>query len=189
MITKELIKAAQEYAYNTSDTYGTPTRANIDISVEVGQRLADGLNGDKNVTALGNYLADCMLGYAIKEDIQNKHIELSRQKAEEIMGSFPEVTSEEKENILQCVLEHHGKDKFYSLESEIVCNADCYRFASVQGFLGSLRDFRGREMELKDLVKLLNDKADEKWNALSLDICKKELEPQYKAIKKLLELY
>lgn len=44
-------------------------------------------------------------------------------------------------------------------------------------------------MQTTELVKLLNFKADEKWHALSLDICKKELEPQYKLIKSLVEAY
>jgi len=38
-------------------------------------------------------------------------------------------------------------------------------------------------MELDGLIKLYLKKADEKWNVLSLEICKKELEPQYKTIK------
>jgi len=46
-----------------------------------------------------------------------------------------------------------------------------------------------RDMPLDDLVNLFLKKADEKWNALSLDICKKELEPQYKLIKDLLTAY
>ncbi len=44
-------------------------------------------------------------------------------------------------------------------------------------------------MPIKDLVALLLGKADEKWNELSLDICKKELEPQNKVIKEFLEKY
>ena len=44
-------------------------------------------------------------------------------------------------------------------------------------------------MPIKDLVTLLLNKADEKWNVLSLPICKKELEPQYKAIKEFLNKY
>ena len=187
MIPEKLIEAAKKQAYSDSDTYGTPTRFNIDLSVQVAQRLVFELNANKNIVVVGSYLADCMLGHAISQNSISKHIEFSRQKANEIISRFPEVSPEEKENILQCVSEHHGKDKFYSLESEIVCNADCYRFASVQGFLGSIRYFR--DMEMGELVKLLGDKADEKWNALSLDICKKELEPQYKVIKSLIDLY
>ena len=93
----------------------------------------------------------------------------------------------EKENVLHCIREHHGVDTFYSLESEICCNADCYRFISVEGVVGGAMDFR--EISVSDFVELFSEKAEEKWYALSLDMCKKELEPQYRAIKTFLESY
>ena len=37
-------------------------------------------------------------------------------------------------------------------------------------------------MSFEDMVNLLEEKVSEKWNALSLDICKKELTEQHNLI-------
>ena len=83
------------------------------------------------------------------------------------------------------MLEHHGVGKFHSLESEICCNADCYRFISIKGFSYAMRFLR--DMPFSDLVNLLENKSKEKWKALTLDICKKELKTQYNLITSFLE--
>ncbi len=62
-----------------------------------------------------------------------------------------------------------------------------YIYTSVEGVITAIK--YTRDMPIKDLVALLLGKADEKWNELSLDICKKELEPQNKVIKEFLEKY
>lgn len=112
---------------------------------------------------------------------------MSAREAKELLSKNCKITAKEKKNIICCVNQHHGTNKFYSLESEIVCNADCYKFASVEGIIIAIK--YTRDMPIKDLVTLLLNKADEKWNALSLPICKKELEPQYKVIKEFLNKY
>jgi hypothetical protein len=130
---------------------------------------------------------DCKLGQAFKEGRLKDHVEMSYQKAEEVLSANSQVTEKEKEIILGCVKQHHGSEKFLSLEAEICCNADCYRFASVKGVIGGMKNLR--DMPMDDAVKLFLEKADEKWKALSLDICKKELEPEYRAIKTFLNSY
>ena len=42
-------------------------------------------------------------------------------------------------------------------------------------------------MSFEDLVILLKNKVNEKWNALSLDISKKELASQYESVIELLK--
>lgn len=104
--------------------------------------------------------------------------------AKELFGNYPGLSEETKNNILACIIEHHGSDDFTSIESEICCNADCYKFVSVEGFISALRFMR--PMPLDKQLKILEDKLEEKWNALTLDICVAELKPQYEAIGVLL---
>lgn len=187
MITDKLIQEAKEVAHAHDKDMGKHFAYLTDYSVEKGQEFAEKLNADKKIVLLGTLLMDCMLGPAKKEGKLSEHIEMSFKRTEELLSEFSDVTKEEKENILQCVKQHHGSDKFYSLESEVCCNADCYKFASVRGMIGGIKNYP--EVPLKERVVILLEKADEKWNASSLDICKKELEPQYKAIKEFLSLY
>jgi hypothetical protein len=182
-----LIQESKELAISEAEKYGLPSPFHVNLSYEVGQRLAKELNADAKIVAVGTYLMDCMLGQAFKEGRQVEHVAMSAEKAKKMFGSYPDIDQSAQENIVACILEHHGVKNFTTLESEICCDADCYRFASVEGFIGGIHN--GRKMELKALLDLYNAKADEKWNALSLEICKKELEPQYKAIKNLISNY
>jgi hypothetical protein len=122
----------------------------------------------------------------VKEDKLDNHIAMSAQKTDELMKNSS-VSPEDKENIMHCVLEHHGVEKFYSLKSEICCNADCYRFVSVKGFMYALRYLRDKDFPFAGIVDILSKKVDEKWNAITLGVVKKELTHQYEIILKVLE--
>jgi hypothetical protein len=187
MISAQLITLVSDYVYKDIDKYGAPSKFQVDFANEKGQWLAEKLKADKNLVLLGTLLMDCKLGQAFKEGRLKDHVEMSYQKAEEVLSANSQVTEKEKEIILGCVKQHHGSEKFLSLEAEICCNADCYRFASVKGVIGGMKNLR--DMPMDDAVKLFLEKADEKWKALSLDICKKELEPEYRAIKTFLNSY
>lgn len=187
MITTQLITIVRDFVYEDIDRYGAPSKFQVDFANEKGQWLAKQLNANENIVELGTLLMDCKLGLAYKEGRIKDHIQMSREKAEEILSTDSQITEQEKEVILDCVKQHHGSSKFSSLEAEICCNADCYKFASVKGVIGSIKN--NGDMPLNDMVKLFLEKADEKWQALSLDMCKKELKPEYEAIRTLLSNY
>ncbi|MFH2014106.1 MAG: hypothetical protein ABIJ17_04030 [Patescibacteria group bacterium] len=187
MISDKLIKQAKELVYSDAKKFGVPVLFHIDLANKVGQELVDKLNADKKIVLLGTLLMDCMIGQAIDQGKLEEHTEMSAMKAEELLSEFADITKEEKENVIQCVKQHHGSDKFYSIESKICCNADCYRFLTVKGIVGGMLGFREKPMD--GLVDLFSKKVDEKWSVLSLDICKKELESEYKTIKEFLSKF
>lgn len=187
MISKRLVDKARKFSYSQANKYLAPSIFHIDYANEKGQELAEKLDADKSLVLVGTLLMDCMVGQAIKEGRIKEHVVMGEKATKQILKNFPELTTEEMENIINCVRQHHGAQKFHSIEAEICCNADCYRFASVKGVLGGMRN--SRDMSLPELIKLYSDKAEEKWNVLSLDICKKELKSQYCAIENFLALY
>lgn len=187
MIPQKLINSAKQLTYLKAKKFRLPSVFHIDFANEKGQKLAKILKADQKIVLLGTTLMDCLIGKARQENKLEKHAQVSAQEAKKLLAKFPQITKKEKENILQCILQHHGAKKFYSLEAEICCNADCYRFASIKGIIGGA--INRRPIPLDNLVKLYSNKADEKWKALSLNICKKELKPQYEAIKKFFALY
>lgn len=180
----DFVKVAKDFAFSEQERTSMPLAQHIELSTEVGMKIAKRLKADSQIVEAGTYLMDCMIGQALKENRLQDHIKMSADKTEELLQDFG-LSSQDKENIIHCVLEHHGAKKFYSLESEICCNADCYRFISIIGFSYAMRFLR--DMPFSDLVVLLENKVKEKWNALSLEICKKEIEPQYALIKKFVE--
>lgn len=177
------LKQARKLAYDEIKKTGMPLKLHVDLTATVGRRLSKELGANADIVEAGTLLMDCLIGQAIKKDQLEKHIQMSLDKANELLEQST-LSNNDKENIRHCILEHHGAEKFYSLESEICCNADCYRFISIDGFVFAIRYLR--DMPFKDLIELLTKKADEKWNFLSLDITKKELTSQYQAIMKIL---
>lgn len=187
MISKELIKKAEEFAVSEIKEYGVPVLPAFNLSNQKGQEISEKLGANKEIVLLGTILMDCKLGFAKKEGRSQEHVRESEEAANKFLSQFPELEESDKENILHCIKEHHGINKFYSLESEICCNADCYRFLAVKGIMGNMREIPG--MTVDEIVKLCLEKTEEKHNLLSLDIVRKELEPQYLVIKEFLRLF
>jgi len=180
---EEFLIEARKLAYDEIEKTGIPAKAQADFATETGKRLAKELRANVDIVEVGTLLMDCMVGQAIKENRQSEHVNMALKKTNELLNESS-LSEKEKENICHCVTEHHGVEKFYSLESEIVCNADCYKFTSAKGFSITLR--YTRDMSFPDLIKLLNNKVNEKWNAISLDMVKKELDSQHKVILEML---
>ncbi|MEI7764972.1 MAG: hypothetical protein WCI93_00135 [bacterium] len=174
---------ARKLAYGEVEKTGMPIKLHVDLATETAQRLAKELGANIKIVEAGTLLMDCLIGQAMKENRSNEHVNMSLAKANELLDASS-LSLDEKENIRHCILEHHGVKSFYSIESEVCCNADCYRFISIKGFSYAMRYLRG--MPFENLVNLLSAKAEEKWNALSLDVSKNELSNQYKLIMSLL---
>ncbi len=180
---KNFLTQAEKLAYNEFERTGMPLKQHIDLACETGKRLAKELGANVDIVEAGTLLMDCLIGQAIQERKLEKHIEMSLAKVNELLKKS-KLSDKQKENIRHCITEHHGSDKFYSLESEICCNADCYRFISIKGFSYAMRYLR--EMSFDDLVNLLEKKVNEKWGLVSLDVCKHELSGQHEILEKML---
>lgn len=184
MITSDLIKTLSEFSKAQAEKYKLPSLFHLDLAKDKGQELATKLNANAQIVLLGTLLMDCMLGEAFVQNKMNEHIQMSAEKAKELLKDDSQITEEEKLNIIKCIEQHHGTEKFHSLEAEICCNSDCYRFASVKGFLGGL--INGPSIPTDKRIGMFFQKADEKWGLVSLDICREELKSQYDSIKSLL---
>lgn len=181
---EEFLIEAKKLAYSESEKMGMPIKQHIDLATETSIRLAKDLKANVNIVEAGTLLMDCMIGQALKENKLADHIDMSLKKAKELFENSS-LSQEEKDNISHYILEHHGTKEFYSIESEICCNSDCYRFASIKGFMFATRYLR--EMPFSDLLNKLKEKVNEKQNAITLDIAKKELETEYIVINELLK--
>lgn len=176
----QFLQVARDLAYGEVAQTGMPLKMHVDLSVLKGQEIASKLGANLQIVEAGTLLMDCMIGQAVKAGKIQDHIEMSLAKTNEILSTSG-LDMATQENIRHCVLEHHGVSKFYSLESEICCNADCYRFASIKGFTVAMRYLR--EMPFEDLVTLLGNKFDEKKMAITLSACKDELGQQITTIQ------
>lgn len=180
----QLLRQAKDLAYTEVERTGMPLKQHVDLSYKEGTRLAIQLGANVKIVQIGTLLMDCKIGQALKENRLDDHVQMSLDKTNALLAKS-DIDDQDKENIRRCVLEHHGVEKFYSLESEICANADCYRFVSAKGFSYAMRYLR--DMPFPNLVILLRNKVEEKWGVISIPEVRSKLESQYNTISAMLD--
>ena len=181
---EDIIKKAEEYALSEIEKYGLPSILNFNTSNKKAEELAKKFDVDENIVKIGIRLIDIKLGEAAKQGKINEHVKMSTDAAEKFLSQF-NIPQETKIKIFKCVAGHHST--FWDLkEAEICANADCYRFLLVKNWLVFLHSLGERGDEFEKSLKYAKEKAEEKWNILSLEICKKELTSHYKIIREII---
>lgn len=181
----ELIRQADKLSAIETAKHGLPTAVEYDYINNVGLELANRLKADKNVVQLGTRLMDLKIGQALKEKKTNEHIELSLEETKRFLKNF-NLKDDFVNKVLNCIEAHHATKPFICIEAEICANADCYRFLAINSCLRKFYDFC-KIMSYTDALNFIKAKIEEKHKVLSLEICRKELEPQYQILKTLFE--
>ena len=184
METQKLVKEARNYAISEINKYGLPLLILFEIAEKKAIKLAENFDVDLDIIKIGMYLMDLKLGQAIKENKESEHIEISVKAAKEFLDKF-DVDQLLKDKIINCIESHHGKVPFKFLEAEVCTNADCYKFLHPKGFLAYLNILGKRNLNSAETLNRMEEKLDEKYKLLSLEVCKKELEEYYKMFKKI----
>ena len=180
---QEMIKKVEEAALQEIQKNGFPRMEHFQVANEQGQRLAKLLKEDKDIVLLGTILMDVKLGECMKEGKLAEHIERGSTFSKELLQHL-----EIDQAIIDKVIEgHHKTSPWKCKEAEIVANADCYRFLHPRGIFAYLKSLDKRCNSTLQALKQLEKKMDEKWDILTLDICKQELSEYYHTFKKLME--
>jgi len=180
---EEIIQKAREWALAETEKYGTPPPLLLEAPIKKGKELAKQLGANKEIVELGTWLMDIKLGECKSEGKREKHIERSAEATKNFLEEF-DISEGTKEKIINCVEAHHATVPFKCKEAEICANADCYKFLLPMCVFEYIRNLSSKN-NLEKILEQAEFKLDEKWNILSLDICKEELEPYYKMFKSL----
>lgn len=181
-----IIDLARELAISEINKYGVPKMEHFVLANEKGQQLAKALGADKDIVLLGTMLMDLKIGQCIQEGRLAEHIKDSSLVAQEFLKQF-DLDDEVFKKIVSCIESHHGVENYYCLEAEICANSDCYRFLSPEGFFHGLMIFGNRTTNFNEVLSNLDNKVEEKYNIISLDICRQEVEDNYHTFKKLIK--
>lgn len=182
----DLFEIVNKLALEEIDAYGGPSLSHYYLSLKKAEEIEKARGGDLELVKIGVALMDIKLGESMKLGVQGEHVQRSLEYAKKILQEN-DVDEKTKEILLNCVEAHHGKVPFMSLEAEICANADCYRFLHPQGIFTFIQTATKRGKNQNEAIDMVLAKMEEKHNILSLDYCKRELEPYYVTIKKLLE--
>lgn len=172
---QQTLQKAYDWALEEIGKFWIPPKRLLDISVEKGQEIAEHHGVNKDIVKLGTILMDVKLWEAKQEGRQTDHAEISAIAA----GAFlklNETPDHEVDTVLHAIREHHNIDWFSSLVAEVVANADCYRFASVEWNLYFVSSLLKEWLSQEEALVFGKAKFEEKISILSLDYCKKNLE-------------
>ncbi len=183
---QEIINQAKELAISEINKYGVPKMEHFVLANEKGQQLAEVLGADKDIVLLGTILMDLKIGQCMKEGRLTEHVKDSSLATQEFLKKF-DISDDVFKKIVSCIELHHGTENYYCLEAEICANSDCYRFLSSEGFFHGILIFGNRLSNFNEALTNLENKIEEKYNIISLDICRQEVEENYHIFKKLIK--
>lgn len=184
MEMQDLIKKCDDFNKSEIQKYNPDMKFLYELSLDKGIKLAEIYKADVNIVKIAIAMMDSKLPEASYLKTPKKHIEMSSNATKEILSDIDFLNEDIKENIIKCVEEHHGTKEFFSIESEVVANADCYKFVHPKGFLYYSSMLGRRFHNFNKELEQLDFKLNEKHNTISLDIVKEELEPYYQFLQK-----
>ena len=182
---KNIINEAEKFALSEIEKWGAPSKIIFDYSNMKGLELAKMLNVDENIVQIGTRLMDIKLGECYKNGIIQEHIKEGVEETKRFLDRF-DLDKETKNKIINCVKTHHGTAPYIFKEAEICANVDCYRFIKARNVFAFIADLSKEGLELDKIIEFVEEKLEEKWNILSLDICKEELKDDYRIVKEFL---
>jgi hypothetical protein len=181
----DFIEEARKLSNEYSDKYKRPSFEDTQTAVERGIELAKQLKADERVVIIGCYLMDNGLGEALEKGEVKKHTIISAGIARKFLDKT-DLSSSDKDKIINSIIAHHGEVNNSCIESEIVKNADCFKFLDLKRFLMKIYEGSQYGMSFKETMDFLNKKVEEKYKLISLEACKKEADNNYKLIKEFL---
>ena len=96
---------------------GLPSIINFETSHTQGQELAEKYEANPDLVHIGCSLMDIKLGEAFKQQKPQEHIQMGVAATKEFLNEY-DISTEQKEVILECVANHHGHEEFASIEAE-----------------------------------------------------------------------
>lgn len=181
----DIVQEARAFALEEVKKFRMPGKIHFEIAEKKAKELVEKLNTDKTITLVGYYLMDLKLGEAASQGKIKEHVKISVKAAKLFLEKFS-LDRETKNKIINCIEAHHGNVPFICKEAEICANADCYRFIHPKGFFTLLINV-GKDLGFEKTLALAEQKLDEKYNILSIDLCKEELEDYYHQFKELIK--
>ena len=184
MNIEELVIKADNFIREEIKKYNPDMQFLYELSLNAGIKLAKEYDADENIVRIALAMMDSKLPEASHLGKPKQHIAMSSDATKEILKDIDFLDENAKENIIKCVEEHHGVEKFFSIESEVVANADCYKFVHPKGVLYYSSMLGRRFHDFNKELEQLDFKLNEKHNTISLPLVKEELEPYYDFFQK-----
>ncbi len=159
-----------------------------EIAIKKGKELSAKHNVDERLVLTSLYLAHTVFSPEWKKDIQKNHPKLSSDFVKKYLDEW-NVDKNDQEIILNSIEAHHNKVSTKSKVAEVVKNAECFKFVTIEGSLIWLHELGIRQIPFAEAVDRVIQKMQEKKNLLTLDDCIQEAEENCNKITELFSNY
>ncbi|MFZ5391236.1 MAG: hypothetical protein ACOZAJ_03115 [Patescibacteria group bacterium] len=187
MKKNNLVDQARRLMKKQTIKNGAPAWALTELAVSKGFALAKKHQARPDLVASALYLAHVIFSKVIKGRVQKKHTVLSADYVEPILKKW-KVAPSDKEIIINSIRAHHGKEPTLSLEAEIVKNAECFKFVTVQGILIELHELGKRGLSFAEAINFAEYKMNQKLSYLTFPDCLREARANCRQINRLFNL-
>ena len=178
-----IIELSRELMYKQTQINKAPAWRLTELAIEKGKELAKKYNEDERLILTSLYLAHTIFSPIWEGDIQRNHPKLSAEFVKKYLDEW-NVLEDEKEIILNSIEAHHNKVETKTKIAEIVKNAECFKFVTIEGSLIWLHELGLRQVQYDEAKEKVIKKMQQKKDLLTLEDCIKEAEINCKEIMK-----
>lgn len=180
----DIVEEARQLMYKQTQINKAPSWRLTELAIEKGKELATKYNEDERLILTSLYLAHTVFSPIWAGEIQKNHPKLSAEFSKEYLDKWG-VAEEEQRIILNAIQAHHNNVETETKIAELVKNAECFKFVTIEGSLIWLHELGLRQVDYDEAKCKVIKKMEQKRKLLTLDDCIKEAEENCKQIKKL----
>jgi hypothetical protein len=155
-----------------------PAWALTEIALAKGKELCKKYKVREELVITALYLAHIEFSTIIKGRVQKNHEQLSAHTAEHYLTLW-KVPKNNAAIILNAIQAHHDKVPALSKEAEVMKNAECFKFLTLEGAVIYLHDLGTRKMHLEQAVEQVKYKAKQKLGYVTLPGLRREANANY----------
>ena len=182
----KFVEQSKQLMQRQTKKNGAPAWRLTEMAVAKGEELAKKYKVDSELVVTALYLAHTIFSKIVQDDIQKNHEELSAKFAEKYLKKW-KVPAAKREIILNAIRAHHNKVNAESKIAEVMKNAECFKFIQVEGALIHLHHLGTRGIPFEKAARIVEAKAKQKFDYISLKEIKGEAKKSYNEVVKLLK--
>lgn len=177
-----IVEKARELMKQQTRKNRSPAWLLTEMAVEKGRELAKKHGADEKLVVVSLYLAHTVFDQEFMGKIQKQHTMLSTDFVIKHLDEW-KVPEDERRIILNSIEAHHDHVPTESLEAEVMKNAECFKFVTLNGCLIFLHECGSRGDDFETAVEHVLKKVEQKRKLLTLPDCIDEADNNIKSIK------
>jgi hypothetical protein len=180
----DIVELSRELMRKQTQVNKAPAWGLTELAVQKGKELAKEYGQDERLVLASLYLAHTIFSPGWEDEIQKDHPKLSAEFVKKYLKEWG-VLEEDQAIIINSIEAHHDHVNKETKIAEIVKNAECSKFVTVEGSLIWLHELGMRQVEYAQAKERVIKKMEQKRGLLTLPDCIKEAEVNCEKIMKL----